>query len=166
MNIDSVTILAALVGAMLGIVNTCWMIRRDRVHLCARYFQSKAVSTKTEGYGTIHSTYINSAWESNEVQHCGIEITNLGMLAASIETAAFKKHRKAVVGMQADHFEKDSTPLPFRLEARSGFQLLANAATQTRILDGTLREVTTACGITCRVRIGKNLWEVFLQRLF
>jgi len=162
------SVVTALAGAVLGIVNTCWMIRRDRVHLRVRYFQSKAVTTKTEGSGLVSSTYINPDWKHNDVQRCGIDIANLGMLAATIETAAFKKNRKDIVGIQADHFEKESIPLPFRLEARTGFRLFANPGTQTRILDGTLRyiEVTTACGITCRVRICKNAREMFIQRLF
>ncbi len=132
--ISWVTFGIAVTGAVLGVVNAYWMIRRDAVRLRVR-FKRLLLLDGTES--------------------CGVEVTNLSYFAITIDEVAFHggelKSKRAV--LRSDYFDRFSFPL--RMEPRTTVTIAAEPGLwlELRRWRATHCSTTTACGVVTRERI-------------
>lgn len=135
--ISWVTFGIAVTGAVLGVVNAYWMIRRDAVRIRVRFV--RLLTTRGEDL-------------------CGIEVTNQSYFALTLTEVAFRggnlKTKRAVIA--DDYFKR--TSLPLRMEARTAVTIVGGPelAGEIRRWGATHCSATTACGITVKARIARK----------
>jgi hypothetical protein len=130
----AVTFGVALLGAVLGVINLWWMLRKDTVRLKVR---------RMFAYG------IQSTWRT-----VGVEVINVGFLPVTVTEVGFTTRgrgakRAPIVG---DHLRQQA--LPKRMESRTDLTIYADpsALTDERIKKMTHVYAKTACGLTFKTR--------------
>lgn len=133
-----VTFGIAVVGATLGVFNAWWMVRRDTVRLRVRYLSIYVPGTDT--------------WS------CGIEVTNLGYLAVTVDGVAFRERRRSKMryALLEDTFGR--TQLPFRLEPREGRTIVGSPELMAMVGRRRINfvQASTACGVIATARIKRE----------
>jgi len=131
--VHDVTIAAAAVGAVLGVLNLWFAIWRERVRLRVRFF---VVKEKPDSVGELWEV-LATMLPGEEIDNfpgtaCGIEVVNLSLYAVTIEEVAFRKglkpgsNRSVIVEAKGAKNQPHTIQFPARLEARAGFQCYAS----------------------------------------
>lgn len=130
-----ITFATAVVGAVLGIINTIYNINKDRIKLRVR-----PVFAYTVGASQLKSKYI------------GVEIINISSFPVSINEAGFTlkgSKQRAVILNPLTH--KGEVPLPYKLPSREKITLYADY--DSFIQDPYFVRCAyceTSCGITAK----------------
>lgn len=132
---ELITFGLALLGAVLGLLNTWRALNRERVKLRVRF---------------VHAYPANAAQLGGKMY--GIEITNLSAFAVTILEAGLNILGSADRCPFIPHVTPDNKPLPRKLDSREQCTLYIS---QDALRDDvSFRDVyaTTACGITKRTK--------------
>ena len=130
-----VTFGLALLGAVLGVINTWRTLNRDRVKLRVRF---------------IHGFAINAPHLPDRV--FGVEVTNLSAFPLTVAEVGLHIQGSSDRAAFIPHITADNKPLPRKLDSREQVTVYIRQDALRRELSYKNVYATTACGVTVRAR--------------
>lgn len=132
---ELVTFGLALLGSVLGVINTWRTISRDRINLRVRF---------------VHGFTINAPHLPNKL--FGVEVTNLSSFPLTINEVGLFVHGSTDRLAFIPNITLDNKPLPRKLESREQAVIYVPAENLRREFSYKSVYATTACGITKKVQ--------------
>jgi len=156
MNISTaITLAIAVIGAVLGVINTWQAITRDRIRLRVTpkiylggegdmVFTGSVFPSRDSSVGIL-----NPELESREHDFC-FEIVNVGFVPVVVAEVGFLMRRTTERASITDRKLLDGGAWPRRLEAREAVTVLIPPHPDSRLMYANFKcaYVTTACGLT------------------
>lgn len=155
---EGILIAAAGIGAVLGVINLVWALRRERVRLRVTPVWKTAV-VELEGGGSVtRKTEYVTGLQANPDGSLGVQVTNLGLMDITITSVGvtptawpFRRFTKSRLLRRAILGDADNVVhLPHRLAPREGITIWGSergSALDAKLADARRVYVRTACGL-------------------